>query len=86
MGVERTPMFRGRTSEREKLDGLLEDVRRGRSGVLVIRAEAGAGKTALLTYAGRHAAGFRVGQCIPLQCCRLRISQAILPMSTSRME
>jgi DNA-binding CsgD family transcriptional regulator len=62
MGVKRAPTFRGRTSEREKLDGLLEDVRRGRSGVLVIRAEAGAGKTALLRYAGGQAAGFRVGQ------------------------
>ena len=61
MGVERALRFRGRTSEREKLDALLEDVGRGRSGVLVIRAEAGAGKTALLTYAGGQAAGFRVG-------------------------
>jgi DNA-binding CsgD family transcriptional regulator len=62
MGVERAQRFWGRTSEREMLDGLLEDVRRGRSGVLVIRAEAGAGKTALLRYAGGQAAGFRVGQ------------------------
>src|SRR2546430_7794486 len=62
MGVERALRFRGRTSEREKLDALLEDVGRGRSGVLVIRAEAGAGKTALLRYAGAQAAGFRVGQ------------------------
>ena len=62
MAVERAPRFRGRTREREQLDGLLEDVRGGRSGVLVIRAEAGAGKTALLRYAGEQAAGFRVGQ------------------------
>jgi DNA-binding CsgD family transcriptional regulator len=62
MGVERAPTFRGRTREREKLDGLLKDVRRGRSGVLVIRAEAGAGKTALLRYAAGQAAGFQVGQ------------------------
>jgi DNA-binding CsgD family transcriptional regulator len=62
MGVKRAPTFRGRTREREKLDGLLEDVRRGRSGVLVIRAEAGAGKTELLRYAAGRAAGFRVGQ------------------------
>src|SRR5438477_543554 len=48
MGRERAPGFRGRTTERERLDGLLKDVRRGGSGVLVIRAEAGAGKTALL--------------------------------------
>ena len=62
MGVKRAPRFRGRTTELAKLDGLLKDVRRGRSGVLVIRAEAGAGKTALLRYAGGQAAGFRVGQ------------------------
>jgi DNA-binding CsgD family transcriptional regulator len=62
MGVKRAPTFRGRTREREKLDGLLGDARRGRSGVLVIRGEAGAGKTALLRYADGQAAGFRVGQ------------------------
>src|SRR5256885_6485233 len=62
MGVERAPRFRGRTSERETLDSLLDDVGGGSSGVLVIRAEAGAGKTALLRYAGAQAAGFRVGQ------------------------
>jgi DNA-binding CsgD family transcriptional regulator len=62
MGVERAPRLRGRTTEREKLDRLLKDARRGRSGVVVIRAEAGAGKTALLRYAGGQAAGFRVGQ------------------------
>src|SRR4030088_1281369 len=62
MGVERSPRFRGRTGERKNVDGLSRDARRGRSGVLVIRAEAGAGKTALLRYAGGQAAGFRVGQ------------------------
>ncbi len=31
-------------------------------------------------------AGFHVRRYIPLRCCRSRISQAILPMSTSRME
>ena len=62
MSVNSAPRFRGRTRERERLDGLLEQVRRGRSGVLVIRAQAGAGKTALLKYAGGQAAGFRVGE------------------------
>ena len=62
MSINTPPRFRGRTRERERLDGLLEQVRRGRSGVLVIRAEAGAGKTALLRYAGGQAAGFRVGE------------------------
>src|SRR5215472_5504050 len=51
-----------RTSEREVLDALLARVREGHSGALVIRGEAGIGKTALLRYAARHATGFRVAQ------------------------
>ena len=51
-----------RTSEREVLDGLLENVRGGQSAVLAIRGEAGIGKTALLRYAGRRASGCRVVQ------------------------
>ena len=62
MATERLPAFRGRTSEREVLDRLLDSVRRGQSAVLVIRGEAGVGKTALLRYAARQAAGFRVAQ------------------------
>ncbi|HEX6583821.1 MAG TPA: AAA family ATPase [Thermoleophilaceae bacterium] len=51
-----------RTSEREELDRLLENVRGGHSAVLVIRGQAGIGKTALLRYAARQASGFRVAQ------------------------
>jgi DNA-binding CsgD family transcriptional regulator len=51
-----------RTSEREVLDELLAHVREDRSDVLVIRGEAGIGKTALLRYAARRATGFRVAQ------------------------
>src|SRR4051812_40514587 len=47
----RMPMPRGRRDERAALDGLLEDSRAGRSGVLVLRGEAGIGKTALLEHA-----------------------------------
>ncbi len=54
--------FLDRTSEREVLDRLLATAREGRSAVLVIRGEAGIGKTALLRYAARHASGFRVAQ------------------------
>ncbi len=56
----RPPGFRGRVRERDVLDRLLETARTGRSGVLVIRGEAGVGKTALLRYGARQAAGFRV--------------------------
>jgi DNA-binding CsgD family transcriptional regulator len=54
--------FLDRTSEREMLDGILADAREGRSAVLVIRGEAGIGKTELLRYVARQAAGFRVAQ------------------------
>jgi predicted ATPase len=40
-----------RESEREHLDELLGGVRAGHSAALVLRGEAGVGKTALLRYA-----------------------------------
>jgi DNA-binding CsgD family transcriptional regulator len=54
--------FWGRTSERDVLDRLLDKVRGGHSAALVIHGEAGVGKTALLRYAARQAAGFRVAE------------------------
>ena len=62
MAVQPLPGFRGRSSERALLDRLLEEVRRGESAVLVIRGEAGVGKTSLLRYATQRASGFRVTQ------------------------
>ena len=59
--------FIGRTSERVVLDGLLATVREGQSGALVIRGEAGIGKTALLRHAARQASGFRVAQVTGVQ-------------------
>jgi len=60
MAAERQPGLRGRSSERARLDQVLEEVRGGHSAVLVIRGEAGVGKTALLRYATEQASGFRV--------------------------
>jgi DNA-binding CsgD family transcriptional regulator len=53
-------MLLGRSSDCEVLDRLLEGVRGGRSGVLVVRGEAGVGKTALLEYAIESASDLRV--------------------------
>jgi DNA-binding CsgD family transcriptional regulator len=50
----------GRHPECAALDQLLSDVRAGESRVLVVHGEPGVGKTALLEYVGRRAAGCRV--------------------------
>ena len=62
MAASRTPAFRGRARERQALDGLLGRVRGGDSAVLVIRGEAGIGKTALMRYCARQASGCRLVQ------------------------
>jgi hypothetical protein len=54
------PMPRGRGDERAALDGLLDDARAGRSGVLLLRGEAGIGKTALLEHAIASASDVRL--------------------------
>jgi DNA-binding CsgD family transcriptional regulator len=50
----------GREREREVLDRLLDGVRGGRGGALVVYGEAGVGKTALLEYAAEADGEFRV--------------------------
>ncbi|MFE3546922.1 AAA family ATPase [Nocardia sp. NPDC059177] len=44
-------MLHGREAERARIDDLLAGAREGRSGALVVRGEAGIGKSALLDYA-----------------------------------
>jgi DNA-binding CsgD family transcriptional regulator len=60
MTARRPPVLLGRAGERQALDRLLENVRGGQSAVLVVRGEAGVGKTALLHYCARQASGCRV--------------------------
>ena len=62
MAAARTSAFRGRAPERQALDDLLDRVRGGESAVLVIRGEAGIGKTALMHYFARQASGCRLVQ------------------------
>src|SRR5919202_4340043 len=58
----RQPLLLGRAVERQQLDRLLEDVRGGRSGVLVLRGEAGLGKTALLHHCAGQASDLEVAR------------------------
>ena len=53
---------RGRRGECGVLEQLLDGVRDGRGGVLVVRGEAGVGKTALLDHAVRSAPDLRCGR------------------------
>ena len=57
----------GREREREALDRLLDGVRAGRGGALVMHGEAGVGKTALLDYAVEAAAEFRIARTVGVE-------------------
>jgi DNA-binding CsgD family transcriptional regulator len=59
--------LRGRRRECAALDRLLDGVRGGRSGALVLRGEPGAGKTALLQYAIGSATGLRVVRAVGVE-------------------
>lgn len=59
---DRGPVLRGRDKEITTLRGLLSAARSGSSQVLVLRGEAGIGKTALLRHAVDAADGFRCVQ------------------------
>jgi DNA-binding CsgD family transcriptional regulator len=60
-------MLRGRRAECAELDRLLEALHSGQSATLVLRGEAGIGKTALLGYAAERAEGCRVLQAVGVE-------------------
>jgi DNA-binding CsgD family transcriptional regulator len=62
MRSEPAPSLVNRHRERAALDGLLGDLRSGRGRALVVRGEAGVGKSALLEYVTGAAADMRVAQ------------------------
>jgi DNA-binding CsgD family transcriptional regulator len=57
----------GREREREVLDRLLDGVRAGRGGAVVMHGEAGVGKTALLEYAVEAAPEFRIARTVGVE-------------------
>ena len=57
----------GRRAECEVLDGVLADARAGRSRVVVLRGEAGAGKSALLDYVSERVAGWHVATAVGVE-------------------
>ena len=69
-------MLVGRDAETATLDRLLEAARDGRSGALLLRGEAGIGKTALLDHAAAIAEGFLVLRATGIE------SEAELPYAT----
>jgi len=60
-------MIVGRAAERARLEALLAEARAGRSGALVIQAEPGIGKTALLEHAAACAEDFTVLHAVGVQ-------------------
>ncbi len=62
-----SPAFRGRTAERDQLARLVDQVRSGESAALVVRGEAGIGKTALLGQCAEAASGFQVARIAGMQ-------------------
>jgi DNA-binding CsgD family transcriptional regulator len=61
---EPAPELLGRQRERTALDGLLGDLRSGRGRALVLRGEAGVGKSALLDYMAGAAADMQVARAV----------------------
>ncbi|HSK97295.1 MAG TPA: AAA family ATPase [Euzebyales bacterium] len=59
-GCQAAPVIVGRSVERSRLHRVVADAKDGRSRSLVLRGEAGIGKTALLDYASSVADGMRV--------------------------
>ena len=64
---EPVPALLDREGERAAVDGLLGDLRSGRGRALVVRGEAGVGKSALLEYLAGAAAGMRVVRAVGVE-------------------
>ncbi|HEY6746317.1 MAG TPA: AAA family ATPase [Mycobacteriales bacterium] len=76
--------LRGRQSECAQLDQLLESVQAGGSRVLVLRGDAGVGKTALLDHLAGQASGYRVARASGVQS-EMELAYAGLHQLVARM-
>ena len=74
----------GRAGECAALDGLLRDALAGQSRVVVLRGEAGVGKSALLEYLSERAAGWRIASAAgaesEMELAHAGLHQLCLPM------
>src|ERR1700744_2916264 len=70
--------LRGRTAECETLRGLVSTVQAGSHQVLVLRGEAGVGKTALLGYVSEQASAFR--------CCHVAGVQSDMELAFAGLQ
>jgi hypothetical protein len=61
------PALRGRRGECEALDRLLDEARAGNSSIVVLRGEAGSGKTALLDFLLERASDFRIARVVGVE-------------------
>jgi DNA-binding CsgD family transcriptional regulator/tetratricopeptide (TPR) repeat protein len=61
------PALRGRDTECAALEAMVGDIRRGESRSLVLRGEAGIGKTALLEYLVESASDLTVARCVGVE-------------------
>src|SRR5690242_14592249 len=66
-GVYLAIELRGRRAECDFLEGVLADARAGRSRAVVLRGEAGAGKTALLDFVAEQASGWRIATAVGVE-------------------
>jgi DNA-binding CsgD family transcriptional regulator len=57
----------GRSAECDRLDALARAVAAGRGGAILLRGEAGMGKTALLEYLTESVDGWRVARCVGIE-------------------
>lgn len=68
MTLERSPVFRGRATEQDQVVRLLDKVRAGESAALVVRGEAGIGKTAFIDHCAGQAADFQLVRIAGMEC------------------